>query len=92
LSWTRTGALIPTATSPARVFANLFLEGCADELQTQVRRSEDCRFILDDVRDQTNLLRADRASDARDKLDDYLASVRELEQRLVTNESWARTQ
>src|SRR5207248_1063235 len=27
LSWTRTGALVPAATSPARVFARLFLDG-----------------------------------------------------------------
>lgn len=91
LSWTRTGALIPAATSPSRVFAKLFLEGTADELQTQVRRLEDGRSILDDVRDQANFLRADLGTDDRDKLDEYLTSVRDLEQRLVTNESWAKT-
>src|SRR5207344_1229075 len=91
LSWTRTGALIPAATSPSRVFARLFLAGRADEVQAQVRRLEDGRSILDDVRDQANTLRADLGIDDRDKLDEYLTSVRELEQRLVKDEGWAKT-
>lgn len=91
LSWTRTGALVPAATSPSRVFARMFLEGRADEVQAQVRRLEDGRSILDDVRDQANVLRSDLGTDDRDKLDEYLTSVRELEQRLVQDEGWART-
>src|SRR6185295_11605478 len=91
LSWTRTGALVPAATSPSRVFARLFLEGRADEVQAQVRRLEDGRSILDDVRDQANVLRSDLGTDDRDKLDEYLTSVRELEQRLVKDEGWAKT-
>ncbi len=91
LSWTRTGALIPAATSPARVFARLFLEGKADEVQAQVRRLEDGRSILDDVRSQAGSLRAELGSGDRDKLDEYLTSVRELEQRLVKDETWAKT-
>ena len=58
LSWTRTGALVPAATSPSRVFARLFLDGRPDEVQAQVRRLEDGRSILDDVRDQANTLRS----------------------------------
>lgn len=91
LSWTRTGALVPAATSPSRVFARLFLEGRPDEVQGQVRRLEDGRSILDDVRDQANTLRSDLGTDDRDKLDEYLTSVRELEQRLVKDEAWAKT-
>jgi len=88
LSWTRTGALIPAAISPAKVFARLFLEGRPDEVQAQLRRLEDGRSILDDVREQANSLRADLGFDDRDKLDEYLTSVRELEQRLVLDETW----
>src|SRR5262245_26625663 len=33
LSWTRTGALVPAATSPAKVFARLFLDGKPDEVK-----------------------------------------------------------
>src|SRR5262245_61692105 len=56
LSWTRTGALVPAATSPAKVFAKLFLDGRPDEVQTQVNRLADGRSILDDVRDPDNTL------------------------------------
>ena len=91
LSWTRTGALVPAATSPSKVFSRLFLAGNSDEVQSQLRRLDDGRSILDDVRDQANSLRSDLGVDDREKLDEYLTSVRELEQRLVTDEGWAKT-
>ena len=91
LSWTRTGALIPADNTPSRVFARLFLEGRADEVQSQMRRLADGRSILDDVREQAKSLRSGLGSEDRDKLDEYLTSVRELEQRMVNDESWAKT-
>ena len=90
LSWSRTGAQLPADNSPSRVFAKMFLAGNADEVQAQIRRLQDNRSILDDVRDQANTLRSDLGSDDRDKLDEYLTSVRQLEQRLITNEEWSR--
>jgi hypothetical protein len=91
LSWTRTGALVPAATSPARVFARLFLDGTRDEVQGQMRRLGDGRSILDDVRAQAGTLRADLGAEDRDKLDEYMTSVRDLEQRLARDEAWCRT-
>ncbi len=91
LSWTRTGALVPASTSPSRVFAKLFLDGRADEVKAQVSRLEDGRSILDDVRDQAKNLRSGLGSDDRDKLDEYITSVRELEQRLARDEGWCKT-
>ena len=91
LSWTRTGAIVPADNSPSRVFARLFLEGRPDEVRSQVRRLADGRSILDDVRAQADLLRADLGAGDRDKLDEYLTSVRELEQRLVKDEAWHKT-
>jgi len=90
LSWTRTGALIAADNSPSRVFARLFLAGKSDDVQGQIRSLEDGRSILDDVRDQAKSLRSGLSNDDRDKLDEYLTSVRELEQRMVKDESWAR--
>src|SRR5205814_6910245 len=88
--WTRTAPLIPSHNSPSKVFARLFLTGGADEVRGQVRRLEDGRSILDDVRDQAKSLRSDLGSEDRDKLDEYLTSVRELEQRMVKDRSWAK--
>lgn len=90
LSWTRTGALIAADNSPSRVFARLFLEGNTADVQEQIRRLEDGRSILDDVNTQANSLRSNLGSEDRDKLDEYLTSVRALEQRMVLDESWAR--
>ncbi|MCU0715231.1 MAG: DUF1552 domain-containing protein [Pirellula sp.] len=90
LSWTRTGALIAADNMPSRVFARLFLEGKATDVQEQIRRIEDGRSILDGVSDQAKSLRSGLAANDRDKLDEYLTSLRELEQRMVKDESWAR--
>jgi hypothetical protein len=90
LSWTRTGALIPADNSPSKVFARLFLEGGGEEVETQLRRLEDGRSILDDVREQAGALARRLGHEDRDKLDEYLTSVRELEQRLADDERWAR--
>lgn len=90
LSWTRTGALIPADNSPSKVFAQLFLEGRANEVREQMRRLEDGRSILDDVREQAKSLRTGLGNDDRHKLDEYLTSVRELELRMVNDESWAK--
>jgi hypothetical protein len=90
LSWTRTGALIAADNSPSRVFARLFLEGKAEDMNEKIRSLEDGRSILDDVSDQANSLRSNLGSEDRVKLDEYLTSLRELEQRMVKDESWAR--
>jgi hypothetical protein len=91
LSWTRTGALVPAATSPSKVFAKLFLDGRPEEVRAQVSRLADGRSILDDVRDQAAALRAKVGADDRERLDGYIASVRDLEKRLARDEVWART-
>jgi Protein of unknown function (DUF1552) len=91
LSWTRTGAPVPAATSPSKVFARLFLAGKADEVQAQVRRLGDGRSILDDVSDQAKQLQSTLGTDDRDKLDEYITSVRDLEKRLARDEAWSKT-
>jgi hypothetical protein len=91
LSWTRTGALVPAATSPSKVFAKLFLDGKPEEVRDQVGRLADGRSILDDVRDQAADLRSKLGMDDRDRLDEYVTSVRDLEKRLARDEAWAKT-
>src|SRR5262249_17937309 len=83
LCWTRAGALVPAATSPAKVFAKLFLDGKPEEVQSQVNRLADGRSVLDDVRGQADSLRSKLGSDDRERLDEYITSVRDLEKRLA---------
>jgi hypothetical protein len=90
ISWTRTGAQVPADDSPSRVFAKMFLAGRADEVEAQLRRLRDNRSILDDVRQQASSLRSDLGKDDREKMDEYMTSVRQLEQRMVTDEAWSQ--
>jgi hypothetical protein len=91
LAWTRTGAQIPADNSPSRVFSRMFLDGNASEVDAQIRRLEDGRSILDDLRGQAASLRGELGADDRDRLDEYLTSVRELEQRMARDEIWCKT-
>jgi hypothetical protein len=90
LSWTRSGAIVPSDIWPSSVFARLFLEGRPDEVQAQARRLRDGRSILDMVRDQAKAMQGGLPAGDRDKLDEYFTSVRELEQRLARAEQWSK--
>ncbi len=90
LSWTRSGAIVPSDIFPSRVFARLFLEGRPDEVAAQTRRLRAGQSILDTVRGQSKQVERGVSTDDRAKLDEYFTSVRELEQRLARAEEWSR--
>jgi hypothetical protein len=90
LSWTRSGALVPSESWPSSVFAKLFLEGRPEEVQAQQRRLRDGRSILDGVRGQARKMQSDLGAGDRNKLDEYFTSVRELERRMARSEEWSR--
>lgn len=90
LSWTRSGAPVPTESWPSGVFAKLFIEGRPDEVEAQKRRLENGLSILDTVREQTKDVKSTVGARDREKIDEYFNSVRELEQRLAQNEAWAK--
>jgi hypothetical protein len=90
LSWTRSGALVPSDCWPSAVFKRLFLDGRPEEVQAQVRRLRDGRSILDAVGEQARSMQADVGAGDREKLDEYLTSVRELERRLHAAEEWSQ--
>jgi hypothetical protein len=90
LSWTRSGAAVPSEGFPSSLFAKLFLEGRPDEVQAQARRLEDGQSVLDAVRDQARRLQPALGVNDREKLDEYFTSVRELEQRLAQAEIWSK--
>lgn len=90
LAWTRTGAQIPADNSPSAVFARMFLRGADDEVAAQLKRLEEGRSILDDVRSQAAALRSSLGVNDREKLDEYMTSVRDLERRLLNDEQWCK--
>lgn len=90
LSWTQSGAIVPSDSWPSSVFARLFLDGRPDEVEAQVRRLRDGRSILDAVGDQARSLQPKLGSGDRDRLDEYFESVRDLERGLARSEEWSR--
>jgi hypothetical protein len=88
-SYTARGVAIPPEGSPARAFAKLFINGTPREVQAEVARIRQGRSILDRVAAQASKLQREVTGADRDKLDQYFSSVRELEQRMTTAESWA---
>src|SRR5688572_26394160 len=71
LSWTRSGAIVPSDLFPSSLFAKLFLEGRPDEVQAQARKLEDGRSILDAVGEQARTMQAGLGAGDREKLDEY---------------------
>jgi hypothetical protein len=90
LSWTRGGVAIPSEGTPSKVFAKLFLTGTAKEVEAQVQKLRDGQSIMDTVNAQAKQLARGLGKRDGEKLDEYFTSVRELEQRLVKGEEWAR--
>lgn len=90
LSWTRGGVKIPTEERPSRLFAKLFLDGTQEEVAAQVRRLKEGQSIMDLVRGQARKLERTLGRDDRAKLDEYFASVRDLENQLLQAEEWSQ--
>jgi hypothetical protein len=90
LSWTRAGVPIPGATRPSQVYAKLFLNGTQDEVDAQVLRLRLGQSIMDTVGSQAKALQRRMSGDGRDKLDEYLTSVREVEQQMIRQQEWEK--
>lgn len=90
LSFTRAGVQIPAESRPSKLFEKLFLEGSAAEKAAQVRRIQDGRSVLDLVLEEVKQVERRVGREDHQMLDQYLSSVRDLEQRMVAAEEWAQ--
>lgn len=90
LSWSASGVPLPAMFSPAKTFQQLFVDGTPAEVAEQMRGLKRGRSILDTVAGQAKKLHRDLGTHDREKLDEYLSAVRDLEGRLVQNEAWAQ--
>jgi hypothetical protein len=90
LSWSASGVPLPAMFSPSKAFQQLFVEGTAAEVEEQMRGLKRGRSILDTVMGQAKKLHRNLGPHDREKLDEYLSAVRDLEGRLVQNEAWAQ--
>ncbi len=88
LAWTRDGVLLPAEDSAPALFERMFVQGDAAAVQRQLKRLEEQGSILDTLLDDTQQVRKRLGRDDKTRLDQYLTSVREIEQRLEMAREW----
>lgn len=88
LSWTGGGVLIPCEEKPSQVFRKLFLRGSPEEVKDQLRRLALGQSIMDSIAEQTKQLQKGIGAHDRERLDQYLTGVRDLEKRLAMAAAW----
>lgn len=88
LSYTRSGAPLPAERSPKKLFQKLFVQGRADEIEAHAEALRQGQSLLDFVGGQAKRLGRSLSPADRRRMDQYLTSVRELEQRLHSAEEW----
>jgi hypothetical protein len=90
LSWTANGVPLPAMTSPSKLYQQLFAQGTEQEIAEQVKQLDNGKSVLDVVLGDAKALERSLGHRDREKLDEYLSSVRDLETRLEQNKEWAR--
>jgi len=88
MCWTRTGVRIPPVNNPARLFQGLFVQIANAERDKQRQRLGHRGSVLDALRESAKSLHGDLNLADRNKLDQYLTSVREVERRLQMSKDW----
>jgi hypothetical protein len=88
LSFTRSGAPVPAERSPNRLFHKLFVRGNDKDVAEVVEALRQQRSLLDFVAEQSKRLERSLSKEDRQRLEQYYASVRDLEQRLESAEAW----
>jgi hypothetical protein len=88
LAWTKSGVRVPPVTNPAELFEKLFV---GDSKDRQARRAQENHVqasILDSIMDEAGRLSRQVNREDKDKLDEYLTSVRDVEKRLELRQRW----
>ena len=88
LSFDRSGTPMPAENSPQRLFDRLFTPDNAKDRSAALRRYAEKKSILDSVLQEAKTLQPRLGQTDRKKLDEYLTSVRQTEQRVQRLEGW----
>jgi hypothetical protein len=88
VSWSRAGIKLPTDSDPARVFAKLFVNDTPQLKQRTRQFIDEDASILDVVRQDTKRLNERLAKADKDKLDQFLTAIREVERKLKRQAEW----
>jgi len=84
------GVRTPGCETPSKLFAKLFLDGTPAEVKKQTDRLKQGRSIMDVLIGQAKKLEDKVGHGDKERLDEYFDSVREVEQRLLSAEDWAK--
>jgi hypothetical protein len=85
LSWRTPTTPMPMEINPRKVFERMFGQG--DSVEARLKRRNEDKSILDAVTGQATSLQRGLGVHDREKLDNYLEGVREIERRLSRAES-----
>lgn len=88
LSWSSSGVAIPGTSSPMKLFRALFVSGTEQEVAAELQGLKRGKSILDTIGDRAQQLTGQLGKPDQQKLDEYLAAVRELELRLQQSQGW----
>jgi hypothetical protein len=89
LSFGRNGQPIPAHNKPRQVFDRLFGVN-SDSLISQRKQLENSSSMLDLILEHSKSLKKRLGKHDQKKLDEYLASVRQIEQRVQRSQSWLK--
>lgn len=87
-SYTDSGVMVPAEHRPSKLFADLFLEGKAHEVQRQHQLLGEGRSILDAIGFQAKKLKGRVSSADSRRLDEYFNSIREAENHISQASQW----
>jgi hypothetical protein len=90
MSFSRSGVKIPSENSPAKLYAQMFLQGKADEVEARIADLQRGRSSLDFVSDDAKRLAKQVGGADRERLDQYYSAVREYERQLELGQEWER--
>ena len=88
LSWTRDGVLLPAEDSASALFRKMFVQGDSSAVKRQLHKLDERDSILDTLLDDTRQFQKALGRDDQSRLDQYLTSVREIEQRRDVARQW----
>jgi hypothetical protein len=88
LSFDRSGTPLPAENSPQRLFERLFVPENAKDRDAALRRFAEKKSILDSVLDDAKALNKKLGKSDQQKMDEYLGSVRQTEERVQRMVSW----
>ena len=88
LSWTRDGVLLPAEDRAPVLFRKMFLQGDPSAVKRQLHKLDERESILDTLLEDTRHVQRTLGHDDQSRLDQYLTSIREIEQRLDLARQW----